>query len=193
MVDSLSDPRLEGEMKSIKNLLESLKRDQTIFMNTFSKMKPSERVVAVKNINLNHTKITLFIENAKKYDLRATALKFGLENIRQKHQLLAAQWRRIEKQMESGAVGGPALKPPVTSPAPPSSSKNATSATSSAVEQYVQSLSKLGHKATPEMIGDFKTRIEAAYKVAKEKSGGREITIQVVQDSGKIKVRMEPK
>jgi hypothetical protein len=195
MADSLSDPKLEGEMKKMKEVLESLKRTQTIFMNTFSKMKPKERAVIVREIHSHHTTIGNFINSARKYDLRAPALKFGLENIKQKYQLLSNQWRRTEKLLESASGGGGRSEISVatgnlTGVALDTPGHNPTG---QAVEKYVESLKTLGHDATTEMVDEFRNRLDAAYKTAKEKSGGRDLDIQVIQDGGKIKVRMEPK
>ncbi len=188
MADSLSDPKLEDEMKKMKEVLESLKRAQTIFMNTFTNMKPKERAVIVREINSDHTTISNFIIGARKYDLRSTALKFGLENIRQKYQLLSSQWRRTEKMLESASGGG--MRPEVSVHGVSAVPINPTG---KAVEKYVESLKTLGHDATAEMVNEFRNRLDAAYKTAKEKSGGRDLDIQIIQDGGKIKVRMEPK
>jgi hypothetical protein len=167
MVDSLIDPKLEGEM------------------NTFLKMKPKERAEGVREIGASHTVISNFINSARKFDLRAPALKFGLENIKQKYQLLSNQWRRTQKLVESAGVG--VSRPEISVPNRPASP------TGHAVEKYVESLKNLGHEATSEMVDEFKNRLDAAYKTAKEKSGGRDLDIHIIQDGGKIKVRMEPK
>lgn len=196
MADSLSDPKLENEMKKIKEILESLKRSQTIFMNTFSKMKPKERAVHVREINSNHTTISNFINGARKYDLRAPSLKFGLENIKQKYQLLSNQWRRTEKMLESAPSGGvsrPEISVVTGDLTGVGRDMPNLSPTGQAVEKYVESLKTLGHDATPEMVDEFRNRLDSAYKTAKEKSGGRDLDIHIIQDGGKIKVRMEPK
>jgi hypothetical protein len=197
MADSLSDPKLEGEMKKMKEALESLKRTQTIFMNTFSKMKPKERAVIVREINSHHTIISNFINGARKHDLRAPALKFGLENIKQKYQLLTNQWRRTEKLLESASGGASRSEISVATGNLTGVARDIDAPgfnpTGKAVEKYVESLKTLGHDATTEMVDEFRNRLDAAYKTAKEKSGGRDLDIQIIQDGGKIKVRMEPK
>lgn len=194
MADSLSNPKLESEMKKIKEVLESLKRTQTIFMNTFSKMKPKERATIVREIHSNQTIISNFINSARKYDLRAPALKFGLENIKQKYQILSGQWRRTEKLLESASGGGSRSEISVATETMTEGVHSPSfNPTGQAVEKYVESLKTLGHNATTEMVDEFRNRLDAAYKTAKEKSGGRDLNIQIVQEGGKIKVRMEPK
>jgi hypothetical protein len=176
VVDSLVNPEVEAMMKKIKIVIVDVQKIQTIFTNTFQTLKPRERALTVKEIND-------FILGARKYDLRAPALKFGLENIKQKYQMLMTLWRRTERLLEEAGSGGGKSK----------SESSSGSPTTQAVADYANALRTMGHTPTDSMITEFKDRLDSAYKSALEKSGAKDLHVSIVQIDGKIKVRMEPK
>jgi hypothetical protein len=178
VVDSLVNPEVEAQMKKIKALIAEIQTTQTIFTNTFQTLKPRERARTVQQITMTHKTISDFIQGAQKYDLRAPALKFGLENIKQKYQMLMTLWRRTERLLEE-AVGAGRAK--------------TEEPTSKAISDYADILRSAGHSPTEAMLKEFKNRLDSAYKTAKEKSGASELKVKITQEGGKIKVRMEPK
>jgi hypothetical protein len=169
VVDSLVNPEVEAMMKKIKIVIVDVQKIQTIFTNTFQTLKPRERALTVKKIKSQHKEINDFILGARKYDLRAPALKFGLENIKQKYQMLMTLWRRTERLLEEAGSGG-------------GKSKSESSSGSPTTQAVADS-----------MITEFKDRLDSAYKSALEKSGAKDLHVSIVQIDGKIKVRMEPK
>jgi hypothetical protein len=183
VVDSLVNPEVEAMMKKIKIVIVDVQKIQTIFTNTFQTLKPRERALTVKKIKSQHKEINDFILGARKYDLRAPALKFGLENIKQKYQMLMTLWRRTERLLEEAGSGGGKSK----------SESSSGSPTTQAVADYANALRTMGHTPTDSMITEFKDRLDSAYKSALEKSGAKDLHVSIVQIDGKIKVRMEPK
>jgi hypothetical protein len=192
MVDSLANPKIEAEMSKVKEAIESVKKAQGVFTNTFPTMKPRQRAEMIRLIMGQHRMISDFIVAARKYDLRAPALKFGLENIKQKYQMLMTLWRRTEKMMDKGGPGSGGGGS-ISSTEKMEGLEPIGSPTRQAVEDYANALQTMGHTPTKEMINEFRDRLDSAYQKAKDKSGGRDLAVRVVNEGGKIKVKMEPK
>jgi hypothetical protein len=184
MVDSLIDPKLEEDLKKTKNITLETLQVEKIFLHTFATMRPKERAQTIQKIQTAHKKIEDFLASAKKYDLRAPALKFGMENIRQNFQLVMSLWRRISSLIDTTAGAGAA---------PKQAPHGAQSETNAAVQKYSEALKSLGRNATSKDLADFKSKIEQAYEKAKEKAGGRDLNVHIALDGDKIKVKMEPK
>jgi hypothetical protein len=178
-----SDNEVDRELAQMRLLAENLKRDQMIFSNNFASLPPKERALTIQRIQSGHKTLSTFLDKAKKSEVYNAGTRFALENIKQSLQTLSATWRKIEKNLDNvgGAKGGPVEK----------SSK--PDSMDSAVDSYAQALEGMGHQVSQEQLKEFRDRLSSAYQTAKEKAG-RDLDIKVVvQEGGKIKVRMEPK
>jgi hypothetical protein len=177
-----TDNVLDQELVQMKSLLERLKQSQKVFSVTFQNLPPKERAKQIKQIQSDHRAMTSWLEKAKKTETVNSGTRFGVENLRQSFQAQLTLWRKTEKTLENFSAGS----------GPKTAGQNHDE-TSRAVDAYVTTLRNVGHVPTPEMVNEFKTRLEAAYEKAKSQSGGRELSINIVQEGSKIKVKLEPK
>ena len=178
----ISDNAFDSELQKMKGFLETIKRNQTIFANNFHTLPAKERARTLTQIQTDHKVIVAFLEKAKKVEIANSRTKFGLENIKNTFQTLLGQWRKIEKTLETFVTGSA-----------PKEVRRQDPETRQAVEGYIAALKNMGQNPNNDMINEFKVRLQDAYTKAKEKSGGKDLAIHVVQDGSKIKVRMEPK
>ncbi|MDZ4677313.1 MAG: hypothetical protein SGI74_07350 [Oligoflexia bacterium] len=177
----VSDNEIDRDIGKMKTFAAVLKKTLTIFSNNFKTLPPKERAQTIRHIQADQKTLLAFIEKSKTFEIHNAGTKFGLENLKQSLQTILTVWKKIEKNLENyGTAGGTVT------------SKNIDEA-DIAIESYAAVLKGLGHQATKEHLHEFKEKLSAAYKTAQEKSGGKELSIKIVQVDGKIKVRMEPK
>ena len=188
----VSDNAIDSEIPKMKAFLENLKMRQTIFSNTFHMMPPKERARNLSQIQGDHKTLIVFLDGAKKLEIVNSGTKFGLENIKQSFQTLMTLWRRTEKSLET-FVGKAAKKEGQQDASEAHQNHIGQSESGQAVEKYVTALKNMGHAPSDDMVKEFKARLDDAYNKAKEKSGGKDLSIQIIQEGSKIKVRMEPK
>lgn len=176
----MTSEEIEKQLPSLKNLAEGLKRQISIFSNTFKNLVPKERFSQIRKIQEDSRLLEQFLSTTKGIQGLSTAAKFSLENLRQSQTVILTLWKKTEKAMESHSVAGS------RAPQTPSDSQKAT-------EDYSQLLQKLGHAPTQDQLQEFQDRLSDAYKKAQEKSGQTSLSIEVVEVDGKIKVRFNPR
>lgn len=188
----ISDNTLDAEITKMRALCEGLRVKQTVFSNTFRNLHPKERAKLVKEIQADHKILQTFITKAKATQTTNSGTKFAVETLKQSFQTTMTVWRKIEKSLEDFTSGNTfsGTKPRIDMPPPTPASGDLVS---SAVDLYKQTLQNLGHNISDEHLGEFKDKFIKSYEKAKEKAGDKELSVKIVEESGKIKIRVEPK
>jgi hypothetical protein len=179
------DNEISIELGVLKNSMLQLVQYQRTFANTFQTLRPKDRAQMITKIESDQKKIAQFVEKAKASDVINSGTKFSLENLRQSLMTAKVQWKKTLALLENVRPGGHMLQKE-----PPNSQAGDTDF---AIKEYEKTLKSLGHEVTKEHLKEFKTNLDSAFHKACEMSGGKPLAIQVVAESGKIKVRMIPK
>ena len=99
MAKIISDNEIDHELVQIKTLVESLKKTQTIFTNTYKTLPPKERAKILREVHSGHQKISAFLLKAKKLPMTNSGTKFAIENLNQTFQLMMVLWKKTEAQL----------------------------------------------------------------------------------------------
>jgi hypothetical protein len=186
-----TEARIDLEMMKIKDVLERLRKQQAAFGNCFRTLRIHDRAKMLRKIQNDQKTISIFLSKANGAEIRSTGIKFALENVRASFSTLQSFWRKIEKELDTFSAGGTASG---TSPGKNlDTAANLAGETDLAIGKYSETLRAMGQKPTDEHLTEFKLRLDDAYKKAQEKSGTKDLAIEIVREGEKIKVRMKPK
>lgn len=183
------DSKLDIELAQMKQLAEIVKRDVRIFMTNYNNIPPKERANMVRGFQDSRRKISQFIEDSKKEEIINTGTKYSIETLKQARLFIDDLWRKLERMLEDGSLGGSAG----ISKAPAPTKSQTIDPLQKAAQDYKALNSQLGVNLTPEQLRDFNNQLKSAFETTKSKLNGADLDVQVTADSGKIKVKFRPK
>ncbi len=182
----ISDSSMEIEIIKMKKIMSRLRQAMTSFSGGIKNMPSPERARVIQKIQTDQNILAAFIETTKNLDVVNSGVNYALENLQSTFISLMAQWKKLQKQLDS-YTGPQSYASESSGP----HNRSNLSKTEAATRSYMTALKDLGHSPTKEQAEEFKIRLDVAYKKAQEKSGGKDLEIEVIQEDGKIKVRMK--
>jgi hypothetical protein len=190
-----TEARIDLELVKIKDVLERLRKQQAAFGNCFRTLPPHDRAKMLRRIQNDQKTVYAFLSKTHGNEIKNTGTKFAIENTRASFSTLQSFWRKIEKELDTFSMGGGDTKNTGTSSGTGSIAAldAASGETDAAIDKYSDALRAMGQNPTQEHLAEFKTRLSEAYKTAQQKSGTKDLAIEVVREGEKIKVRMKPK
>jgi len=188
-----TDSEVDRELAGMKSKLEELKRSHMTLANTFQAMPPKEKARLILFIENTLKEITGFLGRMKTKEIYNSGTKFSIENLKQNLNSFTALWKKTLKTLEQGgaAPASRAAGTNLSQDAQPRSLSN-PDPIQNATQAYNQILSKHGRALNDQQRQEFENKIKGAYVQAQSQYGGKKINIEIIEEAGKVKVKMKP-